>query len=107
MCRWYLARLCFPRSPVILKVKALGVRPWLQIVQAPKLFPIVRPSGCCRSDQDAKWVEVGQSVQRVFDGVRGDAEGDVSTAGQPTALTVAWRRFLTAAEPDLVDIFSG
>ncbi|CAK0811352.1 unnamed protein product [Prorocentrum cordatum] len=93
------------RSPVILKVKALGARPRLQVAQAHKLFPTARPSGCCKSDRDATRVDVGQSVQRVLDTARGDAAGGDSMIGQPTALTMAWRTCLAAAEQDQVGIF--
>ena len=75
-----------PHRPVKLILENCRAKPLVQIMKAPKCFPIEAPAGCTNKDFSQGWQ---------------DARDNMHTA----TLDQAWRLFATQAEAQLADVY--
>ena len=76
-----------PHRPVKLVVSAQLVQPFQSVMSRPRPWPVVRPSGCRRTQCGLDWDAVRCSVQE---------------AERPQA---GWQAFIEAVEEELIDAF--
>ncbi|CAK0843755.1 unnamed protein product, partial [Prorocentrum cordatum] len=96
----------YPRKLVILELEASRRKPRVRVAEVPEPFPAQRPARCDRHAYGERWSEIGQELQGLLAGgqerVLDQVERDSSTRGH---LTIAWQRFLDAAEDEWIDIY--